>query len=98
VLRLGDWRVGAVMTLRTDIVWLDLDDTPEEIQRQIINSAHHSRLPVCQGSLDHVLGVVHTKDLLVQSLAEQRLALAMAIARAGLCPGKHTSVGRVGAV
>jgi putative hemolysin len=79
VLRLGDWRVSTVMTLRTDIVWLDLDNTPEEIQRQIINSAHHSRLPVCQGSLDHVLGVVHTKDLLVQSLAEQRIDLAMAM-------------------
>jgi putative hemolysin len=79
VLRLGDWRVGTVMTLRTDIVWLDLDDTPEEIRRQIINSAHHSRLPICQGSLDHVLGVVHTKDLLVQSLAEQRIDLVVAM-------------------
>jgi putative hemolysin len=79
VLRLGDWRVGAVMTLRTDIVWLDLDDTPEEMKRQIINSAPHSRLPVCQGSLDHILGVVHTKDLLVQSLAEQRIDLAVAM-------------------
>jgi putative hemolysin len=67
------------MTLRTDIVWLDLDDTPEEMKRQIINSAPHSRLPVCQGSLDHILGVVHTKDLLVQSLAEQRIDLAVAM-------------------
>jgi putative hemolysin len=86
VLRLGDWRVGAVMTLRTEIVWLDLDDTPEDIQRQIINSTHHSRLLVCQGSLDHVLGVVHTKDLLVQSLAEQRIDLAVAMQRPVFVP------------
>jgi putative hemolysin len=67
VLRLGDRRVGAVMTRRTAVVWLDLDDAPEDLQRQLIDSVHHSRLLVGQGSLEHVLGVVHTKDLLVKA-------------------------------
>jgi len=81
VLRLGDRRVGAVMTRRTAVVWLDLDDAPEDLQRQLIDSVHHSRLLVGQGSLDKVLGVVHTKDLLVQSLAEQRIDLVAAMQR-----------------
>jgi putative hemolysin len=86
VLRLGDRRVSAVMTLRTEIDWLDLDDAPEDIQQQIIDSLHHSCLLVCQGRLDNILGVVHTKDLLVQSLAEQRIDLVAAMQRPVFVP------------
>jgi len=86
VLRLGDRRVGAVMTRRTEVVWLDLDAAPADLQRTIIDSGHHSRLLVGQGSLEHVLGVVHTKDLLVQSLAEQGIDLAAAMQRPVFVP------------
>jgi putative hemolysin len=70
VFRLGDRRVGAVMTPRTEIVWLDRDAAPEEIRRTITESAH-SRFLVAQESLDNVLGVVHAKDLLAHCLAGQ---------------------------
>lgn len=79
VLRLGDRRVSAVMTPRTEIVWLNLDATPADLQQKIIDSVHHSRFLVGQGSLDWVLGVVNTKDLLVQSLAQGHLDLAAAM-------------------
>jgi putative hemolysin len=74
VFRLGDRRVSAVMTPRTEIVWLDLDDPPEEIRRTITGSVH-SRFLVAQGGLDNVLGVVHAKDLLTQCLGEQPMDL-----------------------
>ena len=74
VFRLGDRRVGALMTPRTEIVWLDLDDSPEENQRKITENVY-SRFPVCQGSLDNVLGVVQARDLLAHSLAGQRVDL-----------------------
>lgn len=67
VFRLGDRQVGVLMTPRTEIVWLDLDDPPEEIQRRITTTVH-ARFPVVQGTLDHVLGIVHAKDLLARSL------------------------------
>jgi putative hemolysin len=79
VLRLGDRRVNAVMTPRTEIIWLNLDATPADWQQTIIDSVHHARFLVGQGSLDRVLGVVHTKDLLVQSLAQGYLDLTVAM-------------------
>lgn len=68
--RLGDQRVNTLMTPRTEIVWLDVDDAPEEIRHKTTESGR-SRFPVCQGNLDQVLGVVNIKDLLARSLAGQ---------------------------
>ncbi len=70
VFRLGDRRVSAVMTPRTEIVWLDREALAQEIRRTITESAH-SRFLVAEGSLDNVLGVVHAKDLLAHLLGEQ---------------------------
>ena len=67
VFRLGDLRVGALMTPRTEIVWLDIDDSPEEIRRKISDSGH-SRFPVGQGSLDNILGIVQVKDMLGRNM------------------------------
>jgi putative hemolysin len=75
VFRLGDRRVGAVMTPRTEIVWVDSDALPEEIQQTIAQSTH-SRILVAQGSLDDVLGVVHAKELLLPLLRGEPLDLA----------------------
>jgi putative hemolysin len=66
VFRLGDRRAGELMTPRNAVVWIDLDDPPAEIRRKIAASPH-SRFPVCEGSLDLVVGIVQVKDLLVQS-------------------------------
>lgn len=63
VFRLNDRPLEAMMTPRPEIVWLDIN-APEEENRRIIMEAEHSRFPVCEGSLDRVLGVVRAKDLL----------------------------------
>jgi putative hemolysin len=63
VLRFGDRRARALMTPRHEIAWIDLADSPEEIRRKVISSPH-SRFPVCDQSLDNLLGIVHVKDLL----------------------------------
>ncbi|CAG1003449.1 hypothetical protein METP3_03520 [Methanosarcinales archaeon] len=68
VFRLGDLRAGALMTPRTEIVWLDIDDPPEETRRKIADSGH-SRFPVGQGSLDNILGIVQIKDMLGRNMA-----------------------------
>jgi putative hemolysin len=67
-LRLGERRVSAVMTPRTRIQWLDLDDPPEETRRQIRESTY-SRFPVMQGGTQHVAGIVQVKYLLDAMLA-----------------------------
>lgn len=63
VLRLGDRSVRAIMTPRPDIVWLDPSKTDAETLA-LIRSSNHSRFPVAQGSVDSVVGVVQTKELL----------------------------------
>ncbi|MCS7031927.1 MAG: hemolysin family protein [Gloeomargarita sp. SKYG116] len=67
VFRLDDLRINALMTPRPDIVWLDLEDPPSKNQEEILNHPY-SRFPVCQGDLDHVLGIVSAEDLLAQAL------------------------------
>ena len=74
VFSLGDQRVYSLMTPRPDIVWLDIDDSTEEI-RQKITDCNLSRFPVRQGSLDVILGIVKARDLLVSSLNEKPIVL-----------------------
>ena len=85
VFRLHDQRVNALMTPRKGIVWLDVDDSPEEIRRTITAHAY-SRFPVGQESLDNALGVVHAKDLLARSLAGQPVALKASLRPALFVP------------
>jgi len=74
VLQLGDKRARSLMTPRTQIAWLDRDDSRERIQQKIIASGH-SCFPVAAGSLDKVDGVVQAKDLLAHSLEGRGLNL-----------------------
>jgi putative hemolysin len=67
IFRLGDRRVGELMTPRPSVVWLDIDDPPEAIWREMAD-APHSRFPVCRGGLDDVLGVVAVKDVWAQTM------------------------------
>lgn len=75
VFRLGDQQVSALATPRLDIVWLDLNDSAEINRRKMIES-RHSRFPVCQETLDNVLGVVYVTDVLTRSLVGEPIDLA----------------------
>jgi len=63
LVKFGDLRVGEVMIPRADIVALDMKsdikDVIDEFQREF-----HSRIPIYREALDHVIGMVHIKDLL----------------------------------
>ena len=74
ILRLDERPVGVWMTPRTKIVWLDIEEPLEVIQRKVIKH-HYSRYPVAKDNLDNVIGIVRAKDLLVQSLTHQLLDL-----------------------
>jgi putative hemolysin len=63
--RLSDQRVSALITPRTEIVWLDPDEPADEIRRKIMDSGH-SRYPVARGDLDNAIGQVLVKDLMAQ--------------------------------
>lgn len=74
VLSLGDQRVYSLMTPRTDIVWLDIDDTLDEIRSKIAEN-DFSRFPVRQGTLDVILGIVKARDLLAPILGGEKIEL-----------------------
>ena len=63
IVEIGDKLVREVMVPRTDVVAVAKGATPEEIV-QIIQSKGHTRLPVYERDIDHIIGLVHAKDLL----------------------------------
>lgn len=65
IFRLTDRRANAMMTSRRDVVWLDVNDPFEDIKAQVLET-NHSKLPVCNGSLDHIIGILHTKNFFAQ--------------------------------
>jgi putative hemolysin len=85
VFRLADRRVGSVMTPRTEIAWLDLEDPMQETQKRILGSVY-TRFPVCRGDLDRVVGLVQAKDLLPMALKGQPVDLESAIIQPQFVP------------
>lgn len=74
IFSLGDSRVYSLMTPRTDLVWLDVTDSMEEIRQKIADSPY-SRFPVRQDSLETIIGIVKSRDLLVESLSGNEIDL-----------------------
>jgi putative hemolysin len=74
IFSLGDSRVYSLMTPRTELVWLDIADSIEEI-RQKIAECPYSRFPVRQDSLETIVGIVKSRDLLVESLSGKEIDL-----------------------
>lgn len=73
-LRLGDRPVAAIMTPRTEITWIDLEDPPV-VRRQLMADQPFGRYPVGRGSIEQLVGVVQMKDLMTQYLAGQEIDL-----------------------
>lgn len=74
VLRLADRSVAALMTPRSEIVWIDRNASVDDV-RGILCAHHHSRLLVCEGTVDNAVGVVHTKEMLAAVLESRPLDL-----------------------
>jgi putative hemolysin len=74
VFRLGDKTAPALMTPRSQIIWLDLNDSPKRTREKITQSGH-SRFPVGTGGLDNVVGIAQAKDLLAHVLAGEPVDL-----------------------
>jgi len=62
VFHLGDRNITSLMTHRTDIEWLDIHDNKEVVMKKIFDSPH-SVYPVCEGQVDHIVGIIKIKDL-----------------------------------
>ena len=74
VLTLAERPVSSVMTVRTDVQWLDIGRDPQDIIARLIASPH-TRLLVADGELDRLRGVVQSRDLLAALLQGRPLRL-----------------------
>ena len=85
VVRLADRPVREVMTPRTDVDWLDIDLDDAGI-REALLAAQHSRLPVAEGSVDAVVGVVQARDIMAALFRNEPLDLRKLMRTAPVLP------------
>ena len=85
IVRLADRPVREVMTPRTDVDWIDIHSTSEEI-RTALKQIPHSRIPVADGSVDNIVGVIQTRDLLTHALDCEPLDLKAMCREAPVIP------------
>lgn len=60
---LGDQQVSSIMTPRRDIGWLDVASDVSTLKAHL-DAYSYSRILVCRENLDHIVGMIHTRDLL----------------------------------
>ena len=68
VVRLADRPVREVMTPRTEVAWIDADADEAELRDAMADMAH-SRLPVADGSVDNIIGVITARDVVAALIA-----------------------------
>ncbi|MBM6592658.1 hemolysin family protein [Microvirga pudoricolor] len=85
VLRLGDRPVRGLMTPRTDVDWIDLQDDLQTI-RQLLIETPHSRLPVSEGDSDNMLGVIQSREILAALLSGDEFDIRQHIRIAPIIP------------
>ena len=74
IVRLADRPVREVMTPRTEIDWIDIGSTTEEIRQALLESPHN-RIPVADGAVENIVGVIQTRDVLAATLEGRALDL-----------------------
>jgi CBS domain containing-hemolysin-like protein len=79
-LALGRRKAREVMVPRTRIAYLDLRKSMDD-NRQVVDEHLYSRLPLCEGDLDHVIGVVHVQEFLAAQEAGGDVSVLRLIAR-----------------
>jgi putative hemolysin len=91
VFRLDDRQIASLMTPRSDIVYLDLDDGIDENLKKVVDS-DHARFPVCRGGLREVAGVVSARQLLKQAVQGEKMSLDTAQQPAVFVPESLTGM------
>ncbi len=85
VVRLADRPLREVMTPRTEIDWLHVDASVEDIQAQLLASPH-SRILVAQDGVDNIIGVVQARDIVAAQIKGRKLDLKRLMRRAEIVP------------
>lgn len=68
VLKLDEQRVGAIMTARNEVFYIDLNDTYDNILNKLIE-CHYSQVVICKNGLENTTGILQRSDLLKPALS-----------------------------
>jgi putative hemolysin len=86
VLYLGDRPVGAFMTHRSEIEWLDFNEPYEEIRAKALEHRHQRCFPVVDGDPDHIVGAVYLEDIILDYSQPQPLGIRAIMKKAQFVP------------
>ena len=95
VVRLADRPVREVMTPRTEIEWINVDASQDELLKQL-SELPHSRLPVATGSVDNIIGVVNARDIVAALIARQTVDLRTLMRNAPVVPDQMDAMNALG--
>ncbi|NMB60835.1 MAG: HlyC/CorC family transporter [Chloroflexi bacterium] len=85
IFRLSDRDISAVMTPRTELVFLSIDENKDEILEKIIQYPF-SRFPVFKESYDDLIGIVDSRDLLLQKITANDFDLPSVMQKPSFLP------------
>ena len=85
VVRLADRPTREVMTPRIEVDWIDVDADRETIRRKLVE-ASHNRIPVAEGSVDRLVGVVQARDVVACLIAGKEIDLRALMKPAPIVP------------
>jgi len=86
VFYLGDRSVGAFMTHRSEIQWLDINSPYEEIKNKAIEFKDQRCFPVVNASPDEIIGAVYVEDIILDYSSEKRAGLRAIMKKAQFVP------------
>jgi len=85
VVRLADRPVREVMTPRTEVDWIDVSADLDAVRAKLADT-QHSRLPVAEGSVDRIIGVVQARDIVGALILGKSLDLRALMRSAPVMP------------
>ena len=85
VVRLADRPIREVMTPRTEVAWIDVDGDQKTIRQKLVE-ASHNRIPVAEGSVDKLIGVVQARDVVGCLIAGKAIDLRALMKPAPIVP------------
>jgi len=75
IFRFGDRTADGIMTPRTEVEWIDLEDPVDNIIHLVANG-RYARYPVSCGDLDHIQGILNAKELLARCVRDEPIDFA----------------------
>ncbi|MEI9927239.1 MAG: hemolysin family protein [Sphingomonas sp.] len=97
VVRLADRPVREVMTPRTEVDWLDVDLDDAGVRAALL-ATPHTRMPVAEGSVDGVIGVVQARDIVSALFRGESLDLRRLMRAAPVLPDQVDAMDALGAL